>query len=261
MTSRPKTAHASISRPCRWTTWLRTRFAINALVLTRGRRRAEERGRGLRPDGRRGDGSRGQCSRAPGGIVDQIVDGESGLCWRIRAISQGLGVAITRLLESPTEAARLGASSPPPGRAEHFLPDRQLLQHAFLLARLFEQALDTATALPWRRRAPPAALSSATRRRTRCALAAVALGARTARGREISRDHRGRSGTCVARNSSGGHRRDGQDGPSKSTAAASEPRAPDPAQPTSVTPPRRRRIEFAGADGVSARSRPARRAP
>jgi trehalose synthase len=83
--------------------------------------------------------SRPVVASAVGGIADQIVDGESGLLLHDPADLDLLGTLVSRVLESPTEAARLGehARHRVAGR---FLPDRQLLQYASLLHDLLDRA-------------------------------------------------------------------------------------------------------------------------
>jgi trehalose synthase len=83
--------------------------------------------------------SRPVVASAVGGIVDQIVHGESGLLLDDPTDLAGLGAAVTHLLESPAEATRLGENAHR-RVAEHFLPDRQLLQHAAFLERLLGHA-------------------------------------------------------------------------------------------------------------------------
>jgi trehalose synthase len=83
--------------------------------------------------------SRPVVASAVGGIVDQIVHGESGLLLDDPTDLAGLGAAVTHLLESPAEATRLGENAHR-RVAEHFLPDRQLLQHAAFLERVLEHA-------------------------------------------------------------------------------------------------------------------------
>ena len=78
--------------------------------------------------------SRPVVASAVGGIVDQIMDGETGLLHEPNDLG-AFAAHVSTLLESPAEAARLGAS----GRrrvTEHFLADRHLLQYAELLERL-----------------------------------------------------------------------------------------------------------------------------
>jgi trehalose synthase len=72
---------------------------------------------------------------AVGGIVDQVVDGETGLLLRDPADLDDFGAVVTRLLAQPQEAARLGENARR-HVAAHFLPDRQLLQYADLLEEL-----------------------------------------------------------------------------------------------------------------------------
>jgi trehalose synthase len=78
--------------------------------------------------------SRPVVASAVGGIVDQIVDGETGLLHGPDDLA-AFATHVNALLESPAEAARLGANA----RArvtERFLADRHLLEHAELLVRL-----------------------------------------------------------------------------------------------------------------------------
>lgn len=79
--------------------------------------------------------SRPVVASAVGGIVDQVVDGETGLLVRDPHDLAALGAAIERLLGDPAEAARL-ARNARNHVAEHFLGDRHLLQYAELLAEL-----------------------------------------------------------------------------------------------------------------------------
>jgi len=69
-----------------------------------------------------------------GGIVDQIVDDETGLLVEPGDLA-GFAECVTRLLEAPTEAARLGTNSRR-RVGEQFLADRHLLQYSELLERL-----------------------------------------------------------------------------------------------------------------------------
>ena len=83
--------------------------------------------------------SRPVVASAVGGIADQIVDGESGLLLADPGDLGGLGSLVSWVLESPTEAVRLGEGA----RlriTERFLPDRQLLQYAVLLHGLLDHA-------------------------------------------------------------------------------------------------------------------------
>jgi trehalose synthase len=71
---------------------------------------------------------------AVGGIVDQIVDGESGLLHEPDDFD-AFATHVSFLLRSPADCARLGAN----GRrrvAERFLADRHLIQYATMLERL-----------------------------------------------------------------------------------------------------------------------------
>lgn len=72
---------------------------------------------------------------AVGGIVDQIVDHETGILVSDPQDHERFGAAVTELLENREEADRVARN----GRAhivEHFLADRHLLQYAELLAQL-----------------------------------------------------------------------------------------------------------------------------
>ena len=75
--------------------------------------------------------SRPVVASAVGGISDQIVDGESGLLVAPDDLA-GLGERVTHLLETPTEAERLGTNARRRVTSQ-FLPDRHLLQYAELL--------------------------------------------------------------------------------------------------------------------------------
>jgi trehalose synthase len=72
---------------------------------------------------------------AVGGIVDQIVDGETGLLVRHPDDLETFGALLNDLLGSPADALRLGQNARR-RVAELFLPDRQLLQYASLLDEL-----------------------------------------------------------------------------------------------------------------------------
>jgi trehalose synthase len=72
---------------------------------------------------------------AVGGIVDQVVDGETGLLLRDPNDLDGFGSLLKTLLERPDQAARLGENARR-HVATHFLPDRQLLDYGDLLGRL-----------------------------------------------------------------------------------------------------------------------------
>jgi trehalose synthase len=72
---------------------------------------------------------------AVGGIVDQVVDGETGLLVQDPCDLAAFGAAVERLLDDPAEAARL-ARNARTHIAEHFLGDRHLLQYAELLTEL-----------------------------------------------------------------------------------------------------------------------------
>ena len=79
--------------------------------------------------------SRPVVASAVGGIVDQVVAGETGLLLRDPDDHQTFGELLTDLLESPAVANRLGENARR-HVAEQFLPDRQLLQYASLLDEL-----------------------------------------------------------------------------------------------------------------------------
>jgi trehalose synthase len=77
--------------------------------------------------------SRPVVATAVGGIVEQVVDHETGRLVADPTDSVAFGAALCELLADPAEAARLGVN----GReraAEHFLGDRHLEQWAGLLA-------------------------------------------------------------------------------------------------------------------------------
>ena len=72
---------------------------------------------------------------AVGGIVDQVVDGETGLLVDDPNDLAAFGAAVERLLGDPAEAEALGRN----GRRrveQRFLGDRHLLDYATLLAEL-----------------------------------------------------------------------------------------------------------------------------
>jgi trehalose synthase len=79
--------------------------------------------------------SRPVVASAVGGIADQIVDRETGLLLGDPNDLAAFGAAVAYLLETPSEAARLGGSARE-RVLERYLPDRQLLQYAELLTRL-----------------------------------------------------------------------------------------------------------------------------
>ncbi|MCE3286585.1 MAG: glycosyltransferase [Gaiellaceae bacterium] len=79
--------------------------------------------------------SRPVVASAVGGIVDQVLDGETGLLVQDPHDLAALGAAVQRLLDDPEEAARL-ARNARDHIAEHFLGDRHLLQYAELLTEL-----------------------------------------------------------------------------------------------------------------------------
>lgn len=72
---------------------------------------------------------------AVGGIVDQVLDGETGLLIQDPYDLASFGAAVERLLGDRAEATRL-AQNGHRHIAEHFLGDRHLLQYAELLSEL-----------------------------------------------------------------------------------------------------------------------------
>ncbi len=79
--------------------------------------------------------SRPVVASAVGGIVDQVVDGDTGLLLPAPDDLPACGAAVSRLLREPREAARMGRR----GRervTELFLADRHLLRYASLLESL-----------------------------------------------------------------------------------------------------------------------------
>jgi len=72
---------------------------------------------------------------AVGGIVDQVVDGETGLLVDDPRDLHGFGAAIDRLLADPVEADRLGRNARRHVE-RHFLGDRHLLDYAALVTTL-----------------------------------------------------------------------------------------------------------------------------
>jgi trehalose synthase len=72
---------------------------------------------------------------AVGGIVDQVVDHETGLLVRDPLDLASFGAAVRSLLEDPGEAERLAARAHE-HVVEHFLADRHLLQYAELVEAL-----------------------------------------------------------------------------------------------------------------------------
>jgi len=72
---------------------------------------------------------------AVGGIVDQIVDGETGVLVHDPRDLESFGAAIERLLHDPLEAERLGRNAR--SHVErHFLGDRHLLKYGALITEL-----------------------------------------------------------------------------------------------------------------------------
>jgi trehalose synthase len=76
--------------------------------------------------------SRPVVATAVGGIVDQVVDGETGMLVDDPHDLAGFGAAVSRLLADRAEAERLGHNARA-RVAEHFLADRHLLQYASLV--------------------------------------------------------------------------------------------------------------------------------
>ena len=83
--------------------------------------------------------SRPVVASAVGGIVDQVVDGETGLLVQDATDLAGFGAAVVRLLADPPEAERLGRNARE-HVTRHFLGDRHLLQYAELASQLLGRA-------------------------------------------------------------------------------------------------------------------------
>jgi len=81
--------------------------------------------------------SRPVVASAVGGIVDQILDTETGLLVADPYDLAGFGASVSRLLDDPVEAERLGRNARA-YVAERFLADRHLLQYAALVGRLLD---------------------------------------------------------------------------------------------------------------------------
>lgn len=79
--------------------------------------------------------SRPVVASAVGGIVDQVVDGETGLLVRDPHDLESFGAAVERLLDDRRVAERM-AKNARRHVVEHFLGDRHLLQYAELLTQL-----------------------------------------------------------------------------------------------------------------------------
>jgi trehalose synthase len=81
--------------------------------------------------------SRPVVASAVGGIVDQVVDGETGVLVHDPRDLESFGAAIERLLRDPLEAERLGRNAR--SHVErHFLGDRHLLEYGALMAELLD---------------------------------------------------------------------------------------------------------------------------
>jgi trehalose synthase len=78
--------------------------------------------------------SRAVVASAVGGIVDQVVDGETGYLVDPSDLA-GFAARVSHLLAAPAEAARLGENARR-RVTEQFLADRHLLQYAEVLERL-----------------------------------------------------------------------------------------------------------------------------
>jgi trehalose synthase len=79
--------------------------------------------------------SRPIVASAVGGIVDQVIDGETGILVQDPRDLESFGAAVERLLREPLEAERLGRNA----RSHierHFLGDRHLVEYAALVASL-----------------------------------------------------------------------------------------------------------------------------
>ncbi len=90
--------------------------------------------------------SRPVVASAVGGIVDQVVDGETGFLHEPDDL-ESFGRLVTYLLETPAEARRLGMNARR-HVAEHFLADRHLLQWVELLERMLGKRRLEAPTLP-----------------------------------------------------------------------------------------------------------------
>ena len=82
--------------------------------------------------------SRPVVASAVGGIVDQVVDGETGLLVTDPHDLEAFGAAIERLLRDPLEAERLGRNARTHVE-RHFLGDRHLLEYGALMAELLAE--------------------------------------------------------------------------------------------------------------------------
>jgi trehalose synthase len=80
--------------------------------------------------------SRAVVGGAVGGIVDQIVDGTSGVLVDPHDLDR-FGTVVARLVDDPDERRRLGRNARARVKTK-FLPDRHLRDHALLLARLLD---------------------------------------------------------------------------------------------------------------------------
>lgn len=79
--------------------------------------------------------SRPVVASAVGGIAEQVVDGETGLLLPDPRDEAACGAAISRLVQEPPEAARMGHNGRERVR-DVFLPDRHLAQYARLIESL-----------------------------------------------------------------------------------------------------------------------------
>ena len=87
--------------------------------------------------------SRPVVASAVGGIVDQVVDGKTGLLIQDPHDLESFGAAIERLLRDPLEAGRLGRDAR--SHVErHFLGDRHLLDYCALVAELIDTVSERA---------------------------------------------------------------------------------------------------------------------
>jgi trehalose synthase len=79
--------------------------------------------------------SRPVVASAVGGIIDQIMDGKTGLLVRDPSDLRSFGAAVQRLLSDEADASQLGREARA-HVAQRFLGDRHLLQYAALLEEL-----------------------------------------------------------------------------------------------------------------------------
>ena len=121
---------ASTSRPSRWTIRSRTRSSSTRCSGTRrsSSRRASPRDSGSPWPRRCGRAVR--SSRAPWGIVDQVIDGETGILVGDPRDLEGFGAAVELLLREPVVAERLGRNADPCGAPLPRRPAPRRVRHA-----------------------------------------------------------------------------------------------------------------------------------